>query len=65
MRIFPHADLTGADFTGAAMSRARMHRVLEDKTVWRNSTRPLALGTDPDLAEAEDWTRPAPADGKR
>jgi len=50
---FSHADLTAADFTSATMSRAKMHRAIEEHTIWDRSNRSSALGTDPDLAEAE------------
>ena len=50
---FSHADLTAADFTSATMNRVKMHRAIEEHTIWDRSTRGSALGTDPDLAEAE------------
>ena len=47
------SDLTAADFTSATLDRAKLHRIIEEHTIWERSTRDAAYGTDPDLAEAE------------
>jgi uncharacterized protein YjbI with pentapeptide repeats len=53
---FSHADLTAADFSHAVLFRARMHRACEEHTIWTGADRDSALKTDPDLAEAEEWS---------
>jgi hypothetical protein len=37
------------------MYRTKLHRIVEEKTIWTGATRKRALGTDKDLAEAEDF----------
>jgi hypothetical protein len=39
----------------ASMYRAKLHRIVEEHTIWTGATRNLALGTDKELAEAEDF----------
>jgi hypothetical protein len=40
--------------TGARLTRAKLHRILEEETRWDGGRR-SALETDPQRAEAEDW----------
>ena len=49
-----HADVEGADFSGARMFRAVLHRTRDVGAFFTN--RALALGDDPELAQAEDFT---------
>ena len=50
---FRHADLQGADLRDAELFRAVFHRAqLQDVQA---TDRSRALGTDPDLARAEQW----------
>ena len=49
------ADLTAADFSGCKLVQANLHRIVEERTLWRDSDRSGARGTDPALARAEDW----------
>jgi hypothetical protein len=37
------------------MYRTKLHRILEEYTVWTGATRKRALGNDKELAEAEDF----------
>ena len=53
---FSHADVEGADFSGARMFRAVLHRTRDAGAFFTN--RALALGDDPELARAEDFTPP-------
>ena len=50
---FAQADLSGADFSGAQMFRANLHAVQD--TGARIPTRAVTLGTDPELAAAQNW----------
>ena len=47
-------DVRGADFSGANLLLARLHRMQEDGAIF-GPGRLAALGTDEDLAEAETW----------
>jgi hypothetical protein len=51
---FSHAELGGADFSGARMFRTRLHRV-SDRGAKYPLLRAGALGDDEALAEAEGW----------
>jgi hypothetical protein len=37
------------------MYRTKLHQTVAEQTIWTGASRELALGTDPDLAEAEDF----------
>ena len=50
---FSRADITRADFTGAEVFRANLHSVQDSGA--RISGRAVALGTDPELAAAQNW----------
>jgi len=39
----------------ARLFRTKLHRVKEEYTRWDAAGKKAALGTDPELAEAEDW----------
>lgn len=52
---FSHADLSGADFGNANLNRCKLHRITEENTRWDKGAKSVALGTDPEQAEAEDW----------
>ena len=49
-----HADLTRCNFTGATLFRARLHQIKDEDAVF-GASRAVALGDDPDLAEAENF----------
>jgi hypothetical protein len=39
----------------ASIYRTKLHRIVEEHTNWTGTIRKLALGTDKELAEAEDF----------
>jgi len=61
--VFSHAVLRAADFSGANLQQAVMHRVDDRGTNWKRANRKLVDYTDKDLAEAEDWLPPQPPEG--
>jgi len=56
--------LKEADFSGANLLQAVMHRIDDKKTNWHGANRKNAQYTDKDLTEAEDWEPPKPEEHK-
>lgn len=50
---FSQADLSAADLTGATMFRANLHAITDIGATIPG--RAVALGTDPELAAAQNW----------
>jgi uncharacterized protein YjbI with pentapeptide repeats len=51
---FNNADVSECNFTGASLFRTRLHNITEKQAVF-TANRALALGTDEELAAAEDF----------
>jgi len=62
--LLSYATLKEADFSGANLLQAVMHRIDDKKTNWHGANRKNAQYTDKDLTEAEDWEPPKPEEHK-
>ncbi|MCI5166360.1 MAG: hypothetical protein D3903_09745 [Candidatus Electrothrix sp. GM3_4] len=52
---FSHADISGADMSQSTLIRTKFHQTLMEHTIWKGANKTVSLGTDPELAAAENW----------
>ncbi len=54
---FSYADVSAVSFAGTKLFRANLHGIRDEKAYFTGN-KAVALGLDPDRAEAETWRSP-------